>query len=180
MALNKEDGATRIKQIDSDTINVVEGEGSGRVLGIIILLGGIFLMWKTCDNVLDISFIFGVLLALLGVALVTQRSTMTLNRLSGTWSSGGDVFFVIRFHSHGLLQELEPVCIGRREVPLKRHNMSKPVFTHPVSVEGRDAGGDKKELRFGQYWSLEDAHAVSAQLAEFLHLSVKDNSGKES
>lgn len=106
--------------------------------------------------------------------------TMTLDRLKGTWSCGGDVFFVIRLHSHGLLQELGPVCIGRRESPLTRRSRSKPVFTHPVSVEGRKAGGSRMELRFGQYWSLEDAHEVSAQLAEFLNRSVQDDSVKES
>ena len=180
MALDKEDGGTKIKQCSSNTIKVVEGEGGGRIAGIIILLGGLILIWVTFNKISDITFIFGVLLALFGVALATQRYTMTLDRLKGTWSCGGDVFFVIRLHSHGLLQELGPVCIGRRESPLTRHNMSKPVFTHPVSVEGRKAGGGRMELRFGQYWSIEDAHEVSAQLAEFLNRSVQDDSAKES
>lgn len=180
MAMEKKDGGTKIKQINPNIIQVVEGEGSGRVVGIIIFLGGLFLMWKTFNNILDITFIFGVLLALFGAALATQRYTMTLDRLKGTWSCGGDIFFVIRLHSHGLLQELSPVCIGRRESPHTQPSMSKPVFTHPVSVEGRKAGGGRMELRFGQYWSLEDAHQVSALLAKFLNRSVQDDSGKES
>ena len=176
----KEDGATRILQTSPTTIKVVEGEGSGRAAGIIFLLGGLALIWISLNKTSDMTFIFGVLLALFGAALATQRFTMILDRLRGTWSCGGDVFFVIRFHSHGLLQELGPVCIGRRESPASRPNRSMPVFTYPVSVEGRKTGGGRLELRFGQYWSLEDAHEVSAQLAEFLNQSVQDNSTQES
>jgi hypothetical protein len=179
MALDKEDGGTKIKQPNPTTIKVVEGEGSGRVAGIIFLLGGLILIWVTFNKITDMIFIFGVLVALFGAALATQRFTMTLDRLKGTWSCGGDVFFVIRFHSHGLLMELGPVCIGRRESAIGRRGMSEPVFTHPVSVEGRKAGGGRMELRFGQYWSLEDAQEVSARLAEFLNRSVQDNSAKE-
>ncbi|HHJ18045.1 MAG TPA: hypothetical protein ENJ80_15270 [Gammaproteobacteria bacterium] len=180
MTLEKEGGGTRITQPDSETIRVFEGEGSARAIGVIFLLGGVLLMWSNVNKAADITFIFGALLALFGAAIATQRYTMTLDRLKGVWSYGGDVLFVISFKRRGLLAEVGPVHIGRLLTNPREHNMGEPVVTHPVYVEARKLDGGKDELRFGQYWSINEAYEISSQLADFLDRSVQDDSNKES
>ena len=90
--LEKEGPGIKITQSDSELIKVVEGGGAARVIGIVILLVGALLVWSSGGKIMDLAFIFGVLLVLFGAAVATQRYVMTLNRLHGTWSYGGDVF----------------------------------------------------------------------------------------
>jgi len=97
MTLQTDGPGIKIKQPHADLIKTVEGGGSARVIGIVICVGGILLTYSADFRLLDLTFIVGALLAVFGAALVTQRYTMILDRLKGTWSYGGDVFFVIPF-----------------------------------------------------------------------------------
>ena len=180
MTLEKQAGGTKITQPNSEAIKVSEGGGAARPIGVIIFLGGALLIWSAYENIADLTFIVGVLLALFGAAIATQRQTMTLDRQKGIWASGGDVFFVISFKSHGLLQDLGPVRISRWESNPSENNRGAPIITHPVSIEARKTGGGQEDLRFGQYRSLEEAHEISTLLAEFVDRSVHDDSNKES
>lgn len=180
MTLEKAGGGTRITQPDSETIKVVEGGAAARIFGIVSFLGGAALMWENSGNILDLTFIFGALLALFGTAIATQRYSMTLDRLKGTWTYGGDVFFVIPFKSSGSLSEVGPVRIGRLSTNPSEHNRGEPIITHPVSVEAQKRGGGKDELRFGKSWSIDEAHEIATKLADFLDRSVQDDSNKGS
>lgn len=179
MKLEKEGPDVKISQPDPETIEVVEGHGSGRAFGVIVLLGGGFLVWRSSGEITDMTFLFGVLLAVFGGAVATQRYVMTLNRLSGTWSCGGDVFFVISFQSRGALAALGPVHISRFASNPRTDNMGEAIITYPVTIAARSMKGAEEELRFGQHWSLEEARSISAGLAEFLHKPVLDESDKE-
>lgn len=175
--LQKKGAGIRITQPDSETIEVFEGEGSARILGIICILVGGFLMWTSLDNIVDITFIFGALLAVFGAAIATQRQTLTLDRRKGAWSCGGDVFFIIPFKSRGMLTEVGPVQVGRLVTnPTKEHGRGEPVITHPVSVTTRKIGGGTEELRFGKYWSIDEAFEIADKLAKFLDRQVQDDS----
>ena len=123
MKLEKEGPGIRITQSDPEIIKVVEGGGAARVIGIIILLGGALLAWSSGGKFMDLTFIFGVLLVLFGAAVATQRYVMTLNRLLGTWSYGGDIFFMISFKNHGSLAALGPVHISKLATNPREHDM---------------------------------------------------------
>ena len=179
MKLEKEGPGIRITQPDSKIIKVVEGSGAGRVIGVIILLGGAMLAWSSGGKIMDLTFIFGVLLMLFGATVATQRYVMTLNKLHGSWSYGGDVFFIISFKSSGSLSALGPVHISKLASSPRENDMGEPIITYPVTIEARKINGDKEELRFGKHWSLEEAYHISAILAEFLDKPVLDESNKE-
>lgn len=85
MKLEKEGPGIKITQSDSEIIKVVEGSGAARVIGAIILIGDALLAWSSGGKIMDLTFIFGVLLMLFGAAVATQRYVMTLNKLHGTW-----------------------------------------------------------------------------------------------
>jgi len=176
--LEKEGPGIRITQSDPEIIKVIEGGGAARVIGIIILLGGALLAWSSDGKFMDLTFIFGVLLVLFGAAVATQRYVMTLNRLHGTWSYGGDIFFMISFKNHGSLATLGPVHISKLATNPREHDMGEPIITYPVTIEAQDMNGVKEELRFGQHWSIEEAHNISAILAGFLGKPVLDDSNK--
>ena len=176
MKLEKEGPGIKIIQSDSETIKVIEGSGTARLFGILILIGGALLAWSSRGKLMDIAFIFGVLLILFGAAVATQRYVMTLNRSRGTWSYGGDIFFMISFKNDGSLTTLGPVCISKLASNPREDNMGEPIITYPVTIEARNMNGVKEELRFGQHWSLEEAHNISAILAEFLDKPVLDKS----
>ena len=74
MALERNTGGTKIRQPDSEIITVREGGGCSRVLGIIVLIGGLILIGSTKDKILDITFLVGVLLVLFGAILARSAS----------------------------------------------------------------------------------------------------------
>jgi len=159
---------------------VVEGGGASRVVGVLIFAGGLLLIYSTDFKIKDITFIFGVLIALFGAAVATQRVTMILDRQKGIWSYGGSVFFVIPFKSYGLLDELGPVCITRRSMNPSERGRGSPIITYPVIIKARKHRGGGTELRFGQYWeTVEQAYEVATPLAEFLHRPIQDDSSKD-
>jgi len=176
MKLEKEGPGIKITQSDPEIIKVIEGSGAARVFGVIILIGGALLAWSSHGKLMDMSFIFGVLLVLFGAAVATQRYVMTLDRSRGTWSYGGDIFFMISFKNDGLLTTLGPVRISKLATTPRKHHIDKPIITYPVSIEARNINGVKADLRFGQHWSIEEAHNISAILAEFLDKPVLDKS----
>lgn len=176
MILEKKGPGIKITQSDSETIKVVEGGGAARLFGVVILLGGALLAWSSRGKLMDMSFIFGVLLVLFGAAVATQRYVMTLDRSRGTWSYGGDIFFMISFKNNGSLTTLGPVRISKLATTPRKDHMDKPIITYPVSIEARNINGVKEDLRFGQHWSLEEAYNISAILAEFLDKPVLDKS----
>ena len=141
-----------------------------------ICVGGTLLAYSADFRLLDLTFIVGALLAVFGAALVTQRYTMILDRLKGTWSYGGDVFFVIPFKGHGLLQDVGPARITRRASNPGEHDRGAPIITHPVIVEAKKMDGTKTELQFGKYWSIEKAREISSALAVFLNRPIQDES----
>lgn len=180
MALNKKEPGTKITQPNPDVIRVVEGGGASRIVGILILIGGLLLIYSTDFKIRDIALTVGVLIALFGAAVATQRFTMILDRQRGIWSYGGSVFFVIPFKSYGLLDELGPVCITRRSINPSERGRGSPIITYPVIVRARKHGGGAAELRFGQYWeTVEQAREVATPLAEFLNRPIQDDSSKE-
>ena len=79
MTLEKQAGGTKITQPHSEAIKVYEGGGAARPIGVIIFLGGALLIWSAYENIADLTFIVGVLLALFGAAIATQRQTLTLD-----------------------------------------------------------------------------------------------------
>ena len=169
----------RITQPDPEEIRVVEGGGVARVIGAILLLGGALLAWSSSGRIMDLTFIIGVLSMVFGGAVATQRHILILDRLHGTWSCGGDVFFVIPFKSRGSLATSGPVRIGRLATNPREHDMGKPVITYPVTIEARNMDGTEEELRFGKHWSLEEARKISTVLAKFLNKRVLDESAGE-
>ena len=176
MIFEKEGPGIKITQSDSETMEVIEGGGAARFIGVTILIGGALLVWSSGGKLMDLAFIFGVLLMLFGAAVATQRYIMTLDRSRGTWSYGGDVFFMISFKSYGSLTTLGPVCISKLATTPRKHHTDKPIITYPVSIEARNINGVKEDLRFGQHWSLEEAYNISSNLAEFLDKPVLDKS----
>lgn len=176
MLLEKEGGGTRIIQPNPEIIKVIEGGGSARVIGILMLLGGIALIWSTLSKISYMTLTLGIVLALFGAALATQRYVMTLDRQRGKWSCGGDVFFLISFKSLGYLQEVGPVRITKLASNPREHDMGKAIITYPVSVEAKKIAGNKTELNFGKHWSLKEAHGIATALAEYLDKPVQDDS----
>lgn len=178
MKFEKEGPGIRVLQSDSEIIKVIEGGGVARVFGILVLSGGAFLALSSSGEIMDLTLIFGVLLMLFGAAIATQRYVMTLNRLNGTWSYGGDVFFVISFKSHGALSALGPVRISKLATNPREHDMGEPIISYPITIDALNISGVKEELRFGRHWSLEEAYNLSAFLAEFLGKPILDESNK--
>ena len=179
MVLEKEAPGIKITQSGPEIITVIEGSGAGRVVGVIILLGGAMLTWSSRGKLMDMSFIFGILLVLFGAAVATQRYVMTLDRSRGTWLYGGDIFFMIPFKNSGSLAALGPVHISKLAINPREDNIGKPIVTYPVTIEARKIDGGTEELRFGENWSLKEAQDISAFLAEFLDKPVLDESDQE-
>lgn len=179
MKLVKEGPGIKILKSDSEIIKVIEGGGAARIIGVVFMLGGILLVWKSYSHIMVLTFIFGIILVLFGAAVVTQRYVMTLNRLRGTWSYGGDIFFLIPFKSRGSLTTLGPVRISKQLENPREDNMGTPIVTYPVSIEARNVNGVQEKLRFGENWSVEEARNISAMFAEFLSKPVLDETSKE-
>jgi hypothetical protein len=176
--LEKKGPGIKISQPDSETIEVIEGGGAARVIGVIIFLGGVLLVWDSGGKIMGLSFIFGFLLVLFGAAVVTQRYVMILSKLHGTWSYGGDVFFIISFKSKGSLITLGSVRISKLATNPRESDMGNPIITYPVSIEARNTNGVTEELRFGQHWSIEEAKNIASILSKFLDKPVLDESNK--
>jgi hypothetical protein len=179
MALERNVGGTKITQPNPETIMVFEGGGCARILGAGVLAGGAALAWSHRANCLDIAFLVGALLIVFGIALLTQRSRLTLNRSRGSWSHDASVFFVISLGGRGRFEDLGPVRITRVIPASGRHHNRTPIPTHPVLVAAKKKGGGTTDLRFGVNWSLEEARDVAAQLSTFLGKPVQDDSDKE-
>lgn len=179
MTLNIKGAGITISQPAPEIIKVDDSIGSARILGAIMFVGGALLAWSNAGRMLDITFIFGVLLALSGAALTTQRYVMTLSKLKGTWSYEGDIFFVLSFKKSGLIASLGPVQI-RKRIMSRENRMGEPFITYPVFVKAHRLNGGEVELSFGQHWSLEEAHDLSDRLARFLGKSIVDKSNEES
>ena len=180
MVLEKSEPGTKITQPHPDLVRVVEGGLSSRIVGIVIFLGGCLILYSTSGkSLMDVTFIFGVLLALFGLVVATQRFRTVLDRQAGMWSSGGDLFFVIPIHSRGPLADLGPVRITRRSVDVTERRSGVSITTYPVVIDGKRDDGAKTELRFGRYWaSREEAYEVASALAEFLDRPVQDESAE--
>jgi hypothetical protein len=177
--LEKEGPGIRIFKSGADVIKVVEGGGASRFIGAAILLGGTLLAWNGFGRIMDMTFLSGVVLMLFGAAIATQRYVLTLNRLHGAWSCGGDVFFIISFKSRGSLTTLGPVRIGTLATNPRDHHIGEPIITYPVSIEARTTDGTQQELRFGKHWSLDEARNIAETLADFLNKPVLDETDKE-
>lgn len=171
---------TVISQPTPDRVRVTEGGGGARVIGVVICAGGGILISSAGGALLGVNFLLGIGLALLGAALVTQRFAMELNRARGTWSYGGDVFFLLRFGKSGSLKDLGPVRIGRLETNPTEMNRGKPIVSYPVTIEATRPGHAPVELRFGRCWGTrQDAYELASALGGFLGLPVEDASGEE-
>ena len=120
-----------------------------------------------------------IVLVLFGAAVATQRYVMTLDRLHGTWSCGGDVFFMFSFKSRGSLTALGSVRISKLATNPREHHMGEPIITYPISIEARTIDGIQEELRFGKHWSIEEAKNIAETLSEFLNKPVLDETNKE-
>jgi len=177
--IKKEGPGIKIYELGSDVIKVVEGGAASRVIGVAIMLGGTLLAWNSFDNIMDMTFLLGIVLMLFGAAVATQRYVMTLDRLHGTWSCGGDVFFLISFKSRGSLTALGPVRISKLATNPREHNMGEPIITYPISIEARNINGAQEELRFGKHWSIEEAKKIAETLSKFLNKPVLDETNKE-
>jgi hypothetical protein len=182
VALEKAEPGTRITQPTPDVIQVVEGGRASRVVGVVVGAGGVLLLSSVDFGLSDLTGLFGLVLALFGAAVATQRFVMTLDRQRGTWTCGGDVFYLIRLRSRGLLSAVGPVRISRRIVePSSEHGRRRVVTTFPVTVEAPKEDGDTIELRFGRLWSsVEEAHEVARPLARFLGREVRDDTAGSS
>jgi hypothetical protein len=176
MLYEKDAGGTRIIQPDTNVIKAIEGGGSVRVIGIILSLAGIALVWSALSKVSYPNLIFGILLALVGAALATQRYVTILDRNQGKWQRGGDIYFLISFKTHGYLELTGPVRITRLASNPREDNRGASIATYPVSVRARKADGVETELQFGKYWSLEEAREISGILSGFLDKPAQDES----
>ena len=84
MKLEKKGPGIKIFELGSDAIKVVDGGASSRVIGVVIFLGGTLLAWNSFGKIMNMTFLFGIVLMLFGTAVATQRYVMTLDRLHGT------------------------------------------------------------------------------------------------
>ena len=177
--LERAKGGTTITQPGPDVIMVLESGSTARIVGIGAFLCGLLLMTNADNGFSDINFILGLIIALFGIGLATQRYSMVLDRQSGEWSSGSDLFFVIPLKSHGPLSELGPVRITGKTTKTGGGRKGVVSTTYSVAVEAKKHDGGRAELRFGKNWnSLEEAHEVAGRLAEFLNRPIHDDSEK--
>lgn len=171
----------RIHQPSPDLVEMLGTIHASRILGTLIFLFSLWMVWSSKEQPQDLAFIFGVLLALFGLALATQRHRSILNRQTSTWYEGGDVFFLISFRQRGPLREIGTVRIGRHASSMPDDINRSPFITYPVTIEARDRTGRKVELGLGKHWSLDQARELATHLAAFLDRSVEDGSeGPES
>ena len=150
---------------------------ASRVIGSLVFLGSLWMMWASREQLLSIEFIFAVLLALFGLALTTQRHRLILNKQTGTWHEGGDVFFFISLRKQGSLYEVGPVRINNLTTRVGEETW-RDVSSYPITIEARDRAGEAVELDLGKEWGLEEAHKLANHLSTFLDRPVEDRSGE--
>jgi hypothetical protein len=180
MMLEKAGGGTMITQPGPDVIMVVQSGSTAKIVGIGAFLCGLLLMTNADNGFSDINFLLGLVIALFGIGLATQRYSMILDRQSGEWSSGSDLFFVIPVRSHGPLSELGLVRITGKTIKTGGGRKGVVTTTYSIAVEARKHDGGITELRFGKNWaSLTEAREVAGPLAGFLDRQVQDDSEKD-
>jgi hypothetical protein len=129
-------------------------------------------MWQGLNSGSNLSLIAGLVLAIFGIALLTQRNTLTLDRKEGKWTSKGSVFLLLSFSSFGSLKDVGPVRISEWAQNPRQGSTTSTVITYPVTVKAEKDSGGTTDLRFGRYWSLEEADEISAVLGKFLEREV--------
>ena len=178
--VEKTHGGTTITQPGPDVVMVVQNGSTAKIVGIGAFLCGLLLMTNADYGFSDINFILGLIIAIFGIGLATQRYSMVLDRQSGKWSSGSDLFFVIPLRSHGPLSKLGPVRITSKTIKAGGGRKGAASTTYSVAVEARKHDEGITELHFGKNWgSLTEAREVAQPLAEFLNRPVQDDSQKQ-